>query len=162
MESSRPLGRFATNYEIRSIGFLDRDRSLITHGKDSVLLCNLQTGLVERRVTLEGEIRRFVVDRERGRVVVAFQSGAIGSVSLPALIPGHRLDKAHDGSIECLALSVDGHLLATGGVDHRVVLRDPLTFETIALLPGIDENSDRHGVRLQEPPTRHRGYRSRP
>ena len=75
---------------------------------DSVLLCNLDTGDVERQVTLQGGVRRFVADPERNRLVVAFQSGAIGSVSLPGLSPGHRLENAHKGAVECLALSPDG------------------------------------------------------
>ena len=65
----------------------------------------------------------------------AFKSGAIGSVSLPDLTPGPRLENAHEGSVECLALSPDGRLLATGGADHRVVLRDAMSFETLLTSP---------------------------
>ena len=107
----------------------------MTHGGDAVLLYNLQTGEVERQVSLTGHFLRFVVDRARSRLVVAFESGAIGSLSLPGLSPGHRLERAHHGSVECLALSGDGRLLATGGDDHRVVLRDPMTFEPLLYFP---------------------------
>ena len=37
--------------------------------------------------------------------------------------------------MECLALSPDGRLLATGVADHYVVLRDAITFETLLNFP---------------------------
>jgi WD40 repeat protein len=135
LTTKSPLRQIATGTSIGSIAFLDGDRRLVTQGDDSVLLSNLQTGEVERRVTLEGGIRKCVVDRERGRLVVAFTSGAIGSFSLPGLTAGHRLESAHHGSVECLALSPDGHVVATGGADHRLVLRDPLTFRPLLYFP---------------------------
>lgn len=135
LATNRPIRELTTGSRISSITFLDGNRRLVTHGNDSVLLFNLQTGELERRVTLQGGIRRFVVERERNRVVLAFKSGAIGSLSLPGLTPGHRLENAHHGTVECLALSPDGHFVASGGDDHRVVLRDPLTFEPLLSLP---------------------------
>ena len=135
LATNLPMRQFATGSAIRSIAFLDGDRRLVTHDKGAVLLYNLQSGRVERRATLQGDIRRFVVDRERSRLVVAFESGAIASLSLPGLSPGHRLENAHHGPVECLALSPDGRLLADGGADHRVVLRDPLTFEPLLNFP---------------------------
>src|SRR5439155_13329279 len=57
------------------------------------------------------------------------------SLSLPDLTPGPRLENAHAGSVDCLALSPDGRLLATGGADHRVVLRDAMSFETLLGFP---------------------------
>ena len=71
----------------------------------------------------------------RSRLVLAFKSGAIATLSLPELIPGHRLENAHLGSVSCLAPSPDGRILATGGDDHRIVLRDPLTFEPLLCFP---------------------------
>jgi hypothetical protein len=88
-------------------------------------------GKLERKVELPGGgIRTFVADPARGRLVVGFQSGAIGSLSLPDLTPGVRLENAHDGKVRCLALSPDGRLLTTGS-DHQVLLRDAMSFETL-------------------------------
>ena len=131
----RSLRQFSIGSRIGSITFLDNDHRLVTHGADSVILFNLQTGEVERRVKLHGGIGRFVVDRQRSRLVLAFTSGAIGSLSLPELTPVHRRENAHHGPVECLALSPDGRLLASGGKDHRVVLRDPMTFEPLLDFP---------------------------
>ena len=80
-------------------------------------------------------IRTLVADRARSRLVVGFRSGAIASLSLPDLTPGPRLENAHHGNVDCLALSPDGRLLATGAADHRVVLRDAMSFETLLSFP---------------------------
>jgi hypothetical protein len=135
LQTARPVRRFVTGGEIWSIHFLDGGHRLVTHGSDLALLCNLDTGDVERQVTLQGGVRRFVADSERNRLIVAFQSGAIGSVSLPDLSSGQRLENTHKGTVECLAVSPDGRLLATGGVDRHVVLRDPLSFEPLLNFP---------------------------
>jgi WD40 repeat protein len=136
LTTSRPVQQFVTGSEIRSIVFLDHPRSLVTHGKDTVLLFNLGSGKLERKVDLAGgNIRRLVANRAQSRLVVGFTSGAIASLSLPDLTPGPRLEHAHDGSVECLALSPDGRLLATGGADHRVVLRDVLSLEPLLGYP---------------------------
>src|SRR5205823_6105069 len=79
--------------------------------------------------------RKLVVDQARGRLVVGLQSGALASLSLPDLTPGPRLEKAHRGSVDCLAVSPDGRLLATGGADHRVVLRDATSFAKLLEFP---------------------------
>src|SRR5262249_33070103 len=81
-----------------------------------------------------GEVRALVADRARSRLVVGFQSGALGGVSLPDLTPGRRLDKAHAGKVRCLALSPDGRLLASSS-HHRVVLRDATSFKALLALP---------------------------
>jgi eukaryotic-like serine/threonine-protein kinase len=134
--TSRPVKKFVTGSPIWSIVVLDRPRSLVTHGKDAVLLFDLESGQQERKVDLAGgKIRMLAADRARSRLVVGLESGAIGSVSLPDLTPGPLLEKAHNGSVDCLALSPDGHLLATGGADHRVVLRDAMSFEALLDLP---------------------------
>jgi WD40 repeat protein len=132
---SRPIHQFATGGPIRSIAFLDGGHRLVTHGSDSVLLCNLDTNVVERQVALQGGVRRFVVDSTRNRLVVAFQSGAIGTVLLSGLSAGDRRENTHKGTVECLAISPDGQLLATGGLDHRVVLCDTVSFEPLLRLP---------------------------
>jgi WD40 repeat protein/serine/threonine protein kinase len=127
--------KFATGSTVWSVIFLDRPRGLVTHGRDAVLLYNLESGKLERKVDLAGGgIRKLVADREHSRLVVGFESGAIGSLSLPDLTPGLRLEHAHVGSVTCLALSPDGSLLATAS-DHRVVLRDARSFETLLRFP---------------------------
>jgi len=133
--TSLPVQQFKTGSPVRSIVFLDRPRSLVTHGTAALFLFDLESGQ-ERTVDLPGaNIRKLVVDRARSRVVVGLTSGAVVSFSLPDLTPGPRLENAHEGSVECLALSPDGRLLATGGADHRVVLRDARSFEPLLAFP---------------------------
>ena len=51
------------------------------------------------------------------------------------LASGDDDGNAHDQSIQSLALSPEGLLLATGGTDRLVVLRDPETFEALLTFP---------------------------
>jgi eukaryotic-like serine/threonine-protein kinase len=134
--TSRPVWQIATGSTVWSIVVLDRARSLVTHSRDGVLLFDLESGELMRRVELGGgRIRGLVADRARSCLVVGFESGAIGSVSLPDLTPGPRLENAHIASVECLALTPDGRLLATAGADRRVVLRDALSLEELLDFP---------------------------
>jgi WD40 repeat protein len=135
--TGRPVRQFATRSWVGSIFFLEHPRRLVTHGKSAVLLFDLESGKTdpERTVALaDGAIRKLVADRARGRLVAGLQSGALVSVSLPDLTVGPRLEKAHDRGVECLALSPDGRLVASAS-DHRVVLRDALSFETLFSFP---------------------------
>src|SRR5207248_397484 len=107
--TSRPVQQFVTGSAVYSVIYLDSPRGLVTHGKDAVLLFNLESGQLERKVDLAGgDIRTLVADRARSRLVVGFQGGAIGGLSLPDLTPGPRLENAREGSVDCLALSPDG------------------------------------------------------
>jgi WD40 repeat protein len=136
LQTGRPVRQFVAGGQLCwSVHFLDGGRRLVTHGSDSVLLYNLDTGEVERQVTLQGGVQRFAADSARNRLVVAFQSGAIGGVSLPDLSPGRHLENTHKGTVDHLALSPDGRLLATAGVDHQVALRDPMSFEPLLSFP---------------------------
>jgi serine/threonine protein kinase/WD40 repeat protein len=135
LATGRPVRQFVTGSDVRSIVFLDHPSRLLTHGKDAVFLFNSESGQEERKVDVAGGgIRRLVADRARGRLVVGLQGGAITSLSLPDLTPGPRLENAHDGGVECLALSPDGRLLASAS-DHRVVLRDAQSFEALLSFP---------------------------
>jgi serine/threonine protein kinase/WD40 repeat protein len=136
--TSRPVLKFSTGSKVYSIVFLDRPRSLATHGKDAVHVLDLESGKVRNVDLAGGGIRTLVADRARGRLVVGFQGGAIGSVSLPDLTPGPRFEGAHEsgvGGVKYMALSPDGRLLATGGGEHRVVLREALSFEPLLAFP---------------------------
>jgi serine/threonine protein kinase/WD40 repeat protein len=129
--------QFKTGSAVRAIGFLDRPRSLVTHGKDSVLLFNLESGKSEPDQETHltgGGVQTLAVDRGFGHVVVGLRSGAITSLTTQNLTPGLRLENAHDGKARCLALSPDGRLLAAGS-DHEIVLRDAQTFETLLTFP---------------------------
>jgi serine/threonine protein kinase/WD40 repeat protein len=153
LATSRPVQQFVTGSEVWSVVFLDRPRSLVTHGKDAVLLFDLESRKLERKVELAGGgIRKLAADRACSRLVVGLHGGAICGLSLPDLTPGPRLENAHDGSVECLALSPDGRLLATAS-DHQVVLRDAMSFETLLAFPSWagtvrDPTFDSEGRRL--------------
>jgi WD40 repeat protein len=135
LATSRPLQRFGTGGAMEAIVYLDRTRRLVAHGKDAVFLFDPESGKLERKVEFAGGgVRTLTADRAGSRLVVGFRSGAIGILSLPDLTPGPRLEKAHAAGIECLALSPDGRLLASGA-DHQVVLRDATSLETLLAFP---------------------------
>ena len=77
LATSRPAREFVTGSSVHSIVYLDRPRRLVTHGKDAVLLIDLESGKQERKVDLAGGgIRKLVADPSRDRLVVGFESGA--------------------------------------------------------------------------------------
>ena len=77
-----------------------------------------------------------MIDRTRNDVVVAGADGALTRVSLRTLTAGERLENAHDGAIEAIAISRDGRMLATGGrTDGQVLLRDAQSFGLLFVLP---------------------------
>jgi serine/threonine protein kinase/WD40 repeat protein len=137
LATSSPIRKFAAGAQVNSIVFLDR-RRLVTHGRDAILLYDLDSGKLEQKVDLVGGIQKFVADGARSRLVVGLRRGALASLSLPDLTPGPRLENAHEGVVEWLALSPDGRLLATLGADRRVVLRDAESFEALLNFPSRD------------------------
>ncbi|MCI0639577.1 MAG: protein kinase [Gemmataceae bacterium] len=128
------IKKLNTGARIQSIVYLDAHR-LVTNGNDKVFLFDLESGTEQTVDVSGGGIRAIALDRKGNRLVVALQSGALAGVSLPDLTLGPRLEKAHAGSVEYLALSPDGRLLATGGKDHRAVLRDARSFEPLLSFP---------------------------
>ncbi len=136
LATSRPVHNFATGADVKSLAFLRHSRGLLANGKNTVQLFNLQSGKQERKVEVAGgNIQKFVTDATQSRLLVGLSNGAVASFSLPNLVPGLRLEKAHEGSVQYLALSPDGFLLASASSDHRVVLRDAKSFEPVLAFP---------------------------
>ena len=92
LATGRPLHRFDPGNETRSIAFLDGGRSLATNGMNGIVVFDLQSGEIARRATIPGGVGKFATDATRNRLIAAFPGGAIVSLSLPGLIPGHRLE----------------------------------------------------------------------
>ena len=76
-----------------------------------------------------------MVDAVRKRLIVAGKTGTLSRVSLPDLVIDQMLENAHEGEMDSLAISPNGRLLATGGSDRRIVLRDPATFKPLFTFP---------------------------
>jgi WD40 repeat protein len=89
-----------------------------------------------RRIHLPDGCKRLVVDSSTHRAIIGDSTGAMIALSLPDLTVVHRRAAGHDGAITSIALSPDGLLLATSGMDRRVVLRDAVTFEALLTFPG--------------------------
>jgi serine/threonine protein kinase/WD40 repeat protein len=149
--SNKPAKNLKTDGGIRAMVFLDGPRRLVVNGRDKIFLFDLESG--KHETASAAGIRTIAADRVDNRLVVGLQSGALAAFALPYLAAGPRLEKAHLGSVDCLAVSPDGRLLATGGTDHRVVLHDGKSFAPLLALPmwtGELRNLtfDRTGLRL--------------
>ena len=134
LATGRPVSQFTTGSQVNSIIFLDSPRRLLTYDRASVVVFDLESGDKQTFDLAGGRIRKLAADRERKSLVVGFESGALARFSLPDLTPVTRLEKAHTGSVACLAMSPDGRLLASAS-DHRVVLRDAQSLETLLQFP---------------------------
>ena len=137
VESGRILRREKVgDSAVRSLVFRDEGRELLVGLRQgTVALFDLEESRPPRRIELPDGCWRLAVDSRRNRAVVGDDQGAVLALSLPDLTVVHRLAKAHQGAVEALALTPDGRLLATGGGDRRVVLRDAQTFEAILAFP---------------------------
>lgn len=121
---------------VSSLAFLDGGRSLLVgqhHG--ALTLIGPDGSTSPRRISLPDGCTRMVVNRRGDRAIVGDSKGALIGLSLPDLAVVHRLEMAHDDAVSALALSPDGLLLASGGGDRRVVLRDPVTFQPLLTFP---------------------------
>ena len=130
VDSGRILRREKVgNSPVTSVVFHDGGRHLLVGlQKGSVALFDLEQSGPPRHIALPAGCNRLVVDSRTNRAIVGDSKGAVIALSLPDLGVVHRLAKGHDQAIKSLALSPDGRLLAAGGSDRRVVLRDALTF----------------------------------
>ena len=137
VESGRILRRESLgNSPVRSIVFLNGGRHLLVGLRNgTVALFDLDQSGPPRRIELPEGCGRLLVDSRKNRAIVGDSKGTIITLTLPDLTVDHRLAKGNGGSIESIALSPDGRLLATGGTDRRVVLRDSATFEVLLTFP---------------------------
>ncbi len=121
---------------ISSLVFLDGGRSLlIGQVRGWLALIDLAGSAPTRRLLLPDGCTRLAVNRRGDRAIVGDTKGDLIELSLPDLQVVQRLEKAHEGVISALAWSPDGLLLASGGLDRRVVLRDPQTFQPLLTFP---------------------------
>ena len=121
---------------VRAVAFAEDGRHVVTGTHSGLIVYDLEGNAPPRVIPIPQGARHFVVDRTRNDVVVAGVDGALTRVSLSTLAAGERLENAHDGAIEAIAISRDGRMLATGGrTDGQVLLRDAQNFGLLFALP---------------------------
>ncbi len=121
---------------VRAVAITEGDRHVVTGTGSGLIVYDLEGNARPRVITIPQGAREFVIDYTRNDVIVAGADGALSRVSLGTLAAGERLEKAHDGAIEAIAISRDGRMLATGGrTDGQVFLRDAQSLDLLFALP---------------------------
>jgi tetratricopeptide (TPR) repeat protein len=124
---------------VRSVLFLARGARLLVAWRGGlVALYDLESKAPIRSRYLEGELSQLAVAPGEGFAVVGGTRGDLLTLDLRSLDTVREQAEAHVGEVRGVALSRDGSLLATGGDDRRVVLRDPRSLQERFSFPTLD------------------------
>ncbi len=124
------------SFEVLSAVFVDGGRHLVVGQMNgTVTLFDLEGSSPARQTRLPYGFGRLAADARGNRLIVGDARGGVTALALPDLTVVRRLAGGHEGEILAVALSPDGQLLATGGRDRQVVLRDARTFEPWLTFP---------------------------
>jgi tetratricopeptide (TPR) repeat protein len=124
---------------VRSVLFLDQGARLLVGSRGGlVAIYDLKSTDPIRSRHLEGGVSQLAVAPGEGSAVVGGARGDLMALDLSSLKTAREQAKAHVGEVRGVALSRDGSLLATGGDDRRVVVRDPGTLQERFSFPPLD------------------------
>jgi WD40 repeat protein len=130
---------------VSAVAFSPDMKTLAVTGTGGFSLWNIETGLLIKVTETKG--KDLIFSKDGKSIYVAFFGNDIVVLDAATAEETSRL-KGHKGGIDCLALSEDGKMLASGSLDNTAKLWDLTTEKEIAAFVHSGSNNDLSDYKL--------------
>jgi WD40 repeat protein len=121
---------------VREIAFLGKGEQLaIADTKGILTIHHLKEKQLVQKAVLKGGLECLAVAPDEQSLAIGSADGTLSSFTIPRLESSFTLKEAHTGAIRIVAFSPNGQLLASYGVDHKVVLWNARTGDELCVFP---------------------------